>query len=139
MTSWIAAKSSCWPSPWILNFRYSAFFGRPASNQTSDPTVSRPWLWEMSTQTMLRGTLLSPRSRPRAYTGSSARSSVSNDSMRRLSSRCRALWSASSSQRWAVPRWGTVQSVSGSSSRRASQSSGGNGITALRARASAGT
>ena len=45
MTSWIAAKSSCWPTPWILNLRYSPFFGRPASNQTSEPTVSRPWLW----------------------------------------------------------------------------------------------
>ena len=66
MTSWIAAKSSCWPSPLILNFRYSLFFGRPASNHTSEPTVSRPWLCEMSTHTRLRGTALSPRSRPSA-------------------------------------------------------------------------
>ena len=66
MTSWIAAKSSCWPSPLILNLRYSLFFGRPASNQTSEPTVSLPWLCEMSTQTRLRGTALRPRSRPSA-------------------------------------------------------------------------
>ncbi len=54
--------------------------------------------------------------------------------MRRLSIRCRALWSASSSQRCAVPRCGTVQSASGRSSRSASQSAGGNGITTRRAR-----
>ena len=40
--------------------------GLPASNHTSDPTVSRPWLCEMSTHTRLRGTELSPRSRPSA-------------------------------------------------------------------------
>ena len=38
----MAAKSSCCPSPPIRNLRYSLLRGRPPSNQTSDPTVSRP-------------------------------------------------------------------------------------------------
>src|SRR5262245_2499742 len=122
-----------------LEFPVLALFGRPASNHTSEPTMSRPWLFEMSTQTRLLGTTLRPRSRPRPYTGSSARSSVSNDSIRRLSSKWRAFWSASSRQRLAVPRCGTVQSLSGRISRRASKSSGGKGSTTRRTRFSAGT
>src|SRR2546422_4701312 len=37
-TSCTAAKSSC-GAPVMRNRRYSAFLGRPASNQTRDPTV----------------------------------------------------------------------------------------------------
>src|SRR5213083_2718315 len=60
---------------------------------------------------------------------------MSNDSIIRLSSRCRAFCCANSASRALTPRCGTCHSTSAASSRNASRSAGANGSTTREPRA----